>query len=571
MSHGQEILNPLPKKKEDRRKNEFYKGVKGNIVLWNGEKCVRISSPEKSFASHEKALYWSPKNELLPSQVSKNSGKKFIFDCAECGHEFKQMLNAIVSSGIWCPFCANKKLCESVDCEICYYKSFLGNEKSFYWSKKNILHPRDVFPNSRNKFIFDCEICGHEFLMRLNNIVQQDSWCPFCSSTELCDDENCKTCEEKSFFANEKSFSWSNKNILKPRNVFKSSVQKFIFECEICLHEFTTSPNSITNSETWCPFCAHKKLCENENCETCFFYSFASEDSSFYWSKKNLLQPRNVFKNSNENFFFDCDVCCHEFTASLSDIVQKNSGCPFCAHRQLCEDEKCTYCFKNSFLSSPEAKYWSSKNKRSPREVFLHSRKKYWFDCDCGAKFKKSLSHISWCPTCKNKGELKLFKWCVKNFPSCTIVSQYKTSWSFNLESNRHLLYDIYFEINSNKIIIELDGVQHFTAVKLFRNNPNEVRRVDVLKMCLALQNCHHVIRLLQTDVWADKNNWQEKLLRTLQNLPSIPTCIYLSDNIYTQHQQDLERFQNILGSDEDRQFDLPTVFSSDAYLNMLN
>ena len=36
---------------------------------------------EKSFASHEKSKYWSDKNELKPYQVSKNSHKKYLFNC----------------------------------------------------------------------------------------------------------------------------------------------------------------------------------------------------------------------------------------------------------------------------------------------------------------------------------------------------------------------------------------------------------------------------------------------------------------------------------------------------------
>ena len=34
---------------------------------------------EKSFASHDKAKYWSNKNELKPNEVSKGSDKKNLF------------------------------------------------------------------------------------------------------------------------------------------------------------------------------------------------------------------------------------------------------------------------------------------------------------------------------------------------------------------------------------------------------------------------------------------------------------------------------------------------------------
>ena len=36
-------------------------------------------------------------------------------------------------------------------------------------------------------------------------------------------DEKCINCNNKSFISNEKSKYWSNKNELKPRNIFKNS------------------------------------------------------------------------------------------------------------------------------------------------------------------------------------------------------------------------------------------------------------------------------------------------------------------------------------------------------------
>ena len=61
---------------------------------------------EKSFASHPKAKYWSEKNgKVKPREVFKSSGKKYLFKCEECSHEFQIGLNSI-SSGRWCSFCS---------------------------------------------------------------------------------------------------------------------------------------------------------------------------------------------------------------------------------------------------------------------------------------------------------------------------------------------------------------------------------------------------------------------------------------------------------------------------------
>ena len=64
---------------------------------------------ERSFASHEKQIFWSKKNKKKPNECYKSSGSKYLFDCNLCGHEFESALHSI-SAGCWCIFCANQKL-----------------------------------------------------------------------------------------------------------------------------------------------------------------------------------------------------------------------------------------------------------------------------------------------------------------------------------------------------------------------------------------------------------------------------------------------------------------------------
>lgn len=126
---------------------------------------------EKSFASHEKAKYWSVKNKLQSNEVSKGSDKKFYFNCDTCNHEFLIQL-FVVSRGGWCNYCSNTKLCENNECIICYNKSFASNDKAKYWSNKNELIPRQVFKVSAKNIylivinvIMNLLIIHHIYLM----------------------------------------------------------------------------------------------------------------------------------------------------------------------------------------------------------------------------------------------------------------------------------------------------------------------------------------------------------------------------------------------------------------------
>ena len=59
-------------------------------------------------------------------------------------------------------------------------------------------------------------------------------------------------------------------------------------------------------------------LCTDNNCETCFKRSFANSLKSKLWSDNNQLKPRNVFMNSNSQYFLNCNKCNHEYQTTLN-------------------------------------------------------------------------------------------------------------------------------------------------------------------------------------------------------------------------------------------------------------
>jgi hypothetical protein len=162
-----------------------------------------------------------------------------------------------------------------------------------------ILKPHEVYKSSHKKFWFKCDTCLHEFDITLDKITNRNQWCCYCSSTKLCENENCNQCFTKSFASHTKSQFWSKLNELKPRQVFKSSANKYWFDCDKCVHKFYATTANV-NTNYWCPYCANQKLCENKDCRECFNKSFASNFKSTFWSKQNELIPREVFRNSNK-------------------------------------------------------------------------------------------------------------------------------------------------------------------------------------------------------------------------------------------------------------------------------
>ena len=239
-------------------------------------------------------------------------------------------------------------------------------------------------------------------------IVDKNHKCIYANyKRKMCKDPRCHRCFEISFASHPMAKNWSPKNKKQPRNVFKQSNRKYWFYCFDCNHEFEASLNHIGGKkQTWCGFCANKKLCSN--CSICFEKSFASHPRAENWSPKNKKQPRNVFKNSHEIYLFNCPVCSHEFQSPLDNITE-GKWCPFCANKKICSS--CSICFEKSFASHPRVEHWSVKNK-NPRHIFKHSNGRYLFDCpNCNNEFEKKPSECntkyfgcqkcSMCPSCE--------------------------------------------------------------------------------------------------------------------------------------------------------------------------
>ena len=335
---------------------------------------------------------------------------------------------------------------------------------------------------------------------------------------------------ERSFASHEKSKYWSKKNNEKPENVFKSSGKKFWFECN-CGHSFCSTLNHITSTSikpTWCPYCSNPplKMCEDNECELCYNNSFASNDKSKYLiGDENRMQvvPRQIFKSTNKKCLFKCGECLHNFIISINNL-SRGKWCPYCSHKKLCEDNECELCYNNSFASSERCKYLiGDENGKpfNPRQIFKSCIKKCSFKCEkCYNIFKMTLNDACkyWCPHCVNKTETKLYEKIVSLFPS--LIRQFKKEWCINQlsKSNKYLPFD--FCIPEYKIIIELDGPQHFRQIMNWKT-PEEQRKRDKFKEECANNNGYSIIRLLQEDVMNDTYDWLKELCDAIEEIKS--------------------------------------------------
>lgn len=122
---------------------------------------------------------------------------------------------------------------------------------------------------------------------------------------------------------------WSDKNKISPNEVGINSTRKFYFNCDKCHHTFEKTIQTITKMNTWCPYCSNHKLCSENNCTMCKEKSFIMNPKSQYWSNKNKLTPREVFRRCSTKFIFNCNKCNNEFSIS-PDKIYMSRWCRNC-------------------------------------------------------------------------------------------------------------------------------------------------------------------------------------------------------------------------------------------------
>lgn len=418
-----------------------------------------------------------------------------------------------------------RKLCDK-ECAYCFDKSFASHAKAHLWSTKNPEPARMTFKTAGVSRFFNCEKCSHEFECRVAD-MKRNKGCGYCDHKKLCE---CAKCFPKSFASHPKAEQWIDA-FHDPRFEFLMSNIKRWFECETCHHKFDSSPANVVNG-SWCPFCSTNgpgKLCDDD-CKMCFDKSFASHEKASFWLEElNKCEARSVKKTSNSKFWFKCGECEHLFESSLDHISFDNQWCPYCAipSRKKCEND-CKPCFLRSFASHERAVFWSKNNPKLPHQVAKWSHDHYLFICTVhNYEFKSRIDDItkngSWCPLCATPSEAKLFIKLRAVYP--TIIHQFRVEWC---KRDRCLPFD--FALEEHKIIIELDGPQHFRQVSNWEP-PEQTQEVDLFKMKCVAAKGFSVIRIAQEEYSADEPTFEDELMNHITSIITggTPKHIFMS------------------------------------------
>ena len=223
--------------------------------------------------------------------------------------------------------------------------------------------------------------------------------------------------------------------------------------------------------------------------------------------------------NDHTNVNIYCNLHKKTFIQTPSSHLS-GSGCDVCGIEKSSKQKK----------ELASSKFWEAANKDERFDFskfeYTKSREKGTLICKtCDSSFPLSPNSYSrgcGCPFCKKKTEVKLYDKISNTYET---IRQCNYDWCKNVKTNCYLPFD--FCIKDYKIIIELDGIQHFQKVKHFRNTPEQQRERDLYN------NGYSIIRIYQEDVYYDTFDWLDELHRTIEKIKNDGDIqnVYISKN----------------------------------------
>jgi very-short-patch-repair endonuclease len=494
-----------------------------NILNYISHKMANITITHPDVANQ-----WHPtKNgDLKAEHFTKGSGKEVWWLCdktncnEKCLHEYESIIGNR-TKGVGCPYCCLpcKKICihnsiENTHTEIA---------KQWHPTKNLGLKAEQFSYGSTKKIWWLCdktncsENCNHDYEASIDSRTMKNTGCPFCSKRVVCIHNSIK------YTHPEIAKQWHpTKNLgLKAEQFSYGSTKNIWWLCdktckEGCAHEWKTKICDRTKGKG-CPHCSCNNIqacCIHESIKGTHF-EIAKQ---WHPTKNGDLKPEHYRKGSNVVVWWLCDKTCkegclHEWEAGINNRVNGTS-CPYCSSPVK------QHCIHNSIdYTHPEiAKQWhQTKNGESIAKNYTSgSGIKVWWICNFNKNhiWKTAISHRinnTGCPYCINKTEQKLYDALIQHYPQLT--TQFKVEWCKN---KKCLPFD--FVIEDYKIIIELDGPQHFRDISNWKSY-EDTHLNDVYKMKCANENGYSIIRLLQTDVFYDEYEWLSELKQNIEKI----------------------------------------------------
>ena len=382
----------------------------------------------------------------------------------------------------------------------------------------------------------------HKYEASITQKSGRNQGCPYCINKKICSKEGC-WCNSLWALKPELINEWDG-NIEDMKKISISSNKDVKWKCKTTKECHKWTAVICSRNKSGCPYCSNKKICSKESCWCNSLWSLKPELRTEWFGNMDDMKLYPLHSGDKVKWKCKTNKDCHIYESRISDRtrIEGTTNCPYCCVpvKKICSKEGC-WC-NSLWKTNPELKEIYDGDINDLKKYTNGSEIKIKLKCKSGKECHKWYSTINHqtglnsrgCPYCINKTEQKIYDKIITFYP--LIKQQYKIEWCKN---KTYLPFD--FVLENDKIIIELDGIQHFEQISNW-TSPEETHINDKYKMKCANNNSFSVIRLLQSDVFYDTYNWLEELKTNIEKIKNEN----IVQNIYMCKDNEYEIFQNL-------------------------
>lgn len=343
------------------------------------------------------------------------------------------------------------KLVQGVNDLETYCKENNRNQLLTEWdySKNGLLAPTETYKGSHKKVWWLCPK-GHSYESSISSRIINNSGCPYCSGNKVLKGFN----DLETTFPNiAQEWHPTLNGELSPQNISGCSGKIVWWLCSQG-HSYQARVSDRKNNHN-CPICANKKVLVGYNDLETLYPKVAKE---WDYEQNYPLTPQDVIGSSKKQVWWCCSAN-HKWQSTIDSRTHLNRGCPYCWGRIPIKGVN-----DLETLYPNIAKEWHpTKNQYPPSHYTKASGKKVWWLCPQGHEYNAKILHRtvskSGCPFCSGSKTEKVVYELLKEW-NIYFVREKTFDTSANVKLH-YYPYDIF--ISKYRIIIELDGIQHFT------------------------------------------------------------------------------------------------------------